>query len=123
MALAREFGDTYEFVSYLPLQNLYKLAEGKSLGSIRTQVIENAVAGNPKPKGAVQRLIEDTTHKAANDKSVSMPDASNGGSKAMVAAREAVALLRERLDEDFPRFVQSYTTAGESFAVVLKEAA
>lgn len=122
MSLAREFGETYELVSYLPAQTLYKLAEGKTLKDVRAKVINAAKSGKPLGKSNVQLLL---STKRATTKGMPAPKIGTDkeADARMEAARSAVALLREKLDEDFPRFVAWFHDAGEAFTVALKEAA
>lgn len=124
MALHRVFGDYRDQVSHIPLNALYKLASGKALKAVTAKVINAAKAGNSIGKGEVQRLIADA--KKASAKGLPAPkieDASMDTKTRMDAALSAVALLREKLDEDFPRFVAWFHHAGEAFTVALHEAA
>lgn len=123
MALAREFSATYGLVSYLPATSLYRLAEGKGMTKVRAKVIDAAKKGSPLAKGEVQRLIADAKKATAKGKPApKIEDASPSNSR-MDAALSAVALLREKLDNDFARFVELFRDAGEAFTVALKEAA
>lgn len=123
MALHRVFGDYRDHVSHVPLKALYKLASGKALKAVTAKVINAAKAGNPIAKSDVQRLIADASKASAKGKpALKVEDASTDETR-MNAALSAVALLREKLDEDFPRFVQWFHGAGEAFAVALKEGA
>lgn len=124
MALAREFPATYSLVSYLPATSLYKLAEGKGMTKVRAKVIDAAKKGSPLAKGEVQRLIADAKKASAKGKPApKIEDASTDATARTDAAMSAVALLREKLDDDFPRFVAWFHDAGEAFTVALKEAA
>lgn len=122
MAIAREFGDSFQLLSDLPSQTLYKLAAGKALKNVRAKVISAATSGNPIKKGEVQRLIAEASKAASKGKLAPKLEGSEADAR-MNAGRNAVALLRERLDDDFAKFVTMFHDAGEAFAVALKEAA
>jgi hypothetical protein len=123
MALAREFTATYGLVSYLPATSLYKLAEGKGTGKVRAKVIDAAKKGSPLAKGEVQRLIADAKKANAKGKPAPKIASEDEASVRMDAARAAVAMLREKLDDDFAKFATWFQDAGEAFTVAMQEAA
>lgn len=124
MALARAFGETYELVSYLPLQNLYKLAMSTDLEDVREEVITAAKSGQSLPKREVQRRIDDTkAGNAPQAHAAATPLIKGDADAGMSAASNAVALLRDKLDDDFIQFVEWFHEAGEAFTIVLNNSA
>jgi len=123
MALARAFGETFDIVSYLPAQTLYKLAEGKKLHEVRAEVIEKAQGGSRLSKSDVQSRISQVHEATAMRKPAQKPQSANDAKDQPPAANGAVALLLEKLDGDFLRFVELFNDAGEAFTVALNDAA
>ncbi len=123
MALAREFGGTYDLVSYLPSQTLYKLAEGKNLKKVRAEVVEKAQAGTPLLKNEVQSRIAEAAKAMSKGKPASKLGAGDDAKARLDAARSAVDLLREKLEDDFPKFVTWFHDASDAFSLILQNEA
>lgn len=123
MALARAFGETFDLVSYLPAQTLYMLAEGKNLKEVRSEVIEKAKGGNCLSKGDIQARIAQIKMASAEGKRAPKARPLHDDKGRTAAANDAVALLLEKLDNDFAKFVELFKGAEKAFMVALDDAA
>lgn len=112
MAVAREFGDDYPLLAYIPSQMLYPLASRKDLGEARSVVMEAAKDGNPIPVPEIEKLM--SQGKAADE----------DGSKAEVrktTAAKAMAWLEAR--DGYGDFLALVREAGREFTIALNTAA
>lgn len=111
MAVAREFGDDYHLLTYIPSGTLYPLASRKDLADLRSNVLDAARNGNPILVSEVEQLM--SQGKAADD----------DGGKAEVCkttAAKAMAWLEAR--DGYGDFLALVREAGREFTIALNAA-
>lgn len=126
MALDRVFGHVREKVSHVPLKLLYAIAEGRDgrFKELASSMLSDAKAERHIAKSEVQRHVGKVKETNAKGKPAhKTEDASAEAKNRENAALSAVTLLRDKLDDDFPRFVEWFHDAGEAFTIALKDAA
>lgn len=115
MAVAREFGEDYLLLTYIPSQTLYPLASGKDMSEVRSKVVEAAKGGSPMPLTDVMKLISQANSTDSHD------NADEIGEARKSAAKNAITWLREK--HGFEDFLKLVREAGREFTIVLNMAA
>ncbi|WP_274628120.1 hypothetical protein [Arvimicrobium flavum] len=116
MAVAREFGDDYHLLTYIPSQMLYPLASGKGLDDARSAVLEAAKDGNPLPVSEVEKLISQP--KAPIGDGDEDPASIDKAEIRRTAAAKAMSILQEDIG-DFTGFMALVREAGREFTIML----
>lgn len=119
MAVAREFGDDYLLLSYIPSQTLYRVASGKDLDEARSAVLEAAKKGNPLPVTDVEKLISQA--KAAHGDGAGNLASIDTLEVRRTAAVKAMAWLEK--NDDYSVFLALVREAGREFTIALGNAA
>lgn len=120
MAVAREFGDDYHLLTYIPAQTLYPLASGKGLGEARNAVLDAAKNGSPLPVLEVEKLISQPKV-AVGDGGDKNPLPTDKTEVRRSAAAKAIAWLEKQ--DDYSGFLALVREAGREFIVALSTAA
>lgn len=113
MAVAKSFGDDYQHVDYLPATIVYPLAKTDAFAKVRKQVIAAAKASKPMTDDQVKQAMAKAKPKKlaiVGGKDMAKSDAEPTDDMQEVELRgqkmhDAVALLVEKLEDDFSRFV------------------
>jgi len=109
MAAAREFGDRYETVAYLPAQQIYKLASPNTSETIREEVIERAGRRERITNTVFSDILK--AHNTGKD-SAKAPESEKATKAQQKAARDLIELLTRKLGEDLARAVKLYKQVG-----------
>lgn len=117
MTAWEQFGDKYEMIADLPSTTVYALA-APSASAVREQVIGKWEAGERIEPAAVGEMLQKprATAKPAKEDEPKRPLLNDRwehcGANPEAAAELIVDLLKERLGEDFPTFVEILRSAG-----------